>query len=143
MERIFSRAKHERFESGYDSVFSLTIEDLVYNKDAAFSVVKNVREYLYCDHMNGEIASEALCVLGRIKHEQSHSSRLRLLTEALSHEEYWVRDGATIGLSHMEDSAAIPYLEAAAKSEDNIFLRKYILLTAKEINEARSCDAKG
>jgi len=135
IERIFEHAKHEVFEDGYDSVFSRDIEDLVYNKNAAFSVVKSVRVYLHSDNMIGEIASEALRVLGRVKDKQSHSSRLRLLTESLSHNSYWVRDGATIGISSMEDVAAIPYLEEAAKCEKEQALMEYMFLTAKELRD--------
>ena len=135
MEAIFKHAKHEVFEDGYDSVFSRDIEDLVYNKNAAFSVVKSVREYLHSEDMIGEIACEALCVLGRIEHEQSHSNRLRLLIEALSHDSHWVRDGATIGLSSMGDTSAIPYLKEAAKNETVKMMKKYMLLTAKELSE--------
>ena len=135
IERIFEHAKHEVFEDGYDSVFSRDIEDLIYNKNAVREVVEYVRTYLQSERKNSEVASEALRVLGRIEHEPSRSIRLRLLTESLSHNSYWVRDGATIGISSMEDVAAIPYLEEAAKCEKEQSLMEYMFLTAKELRD--------
>lgn len=70
-----------------------------------------------------EVVAEALRWLGHIEHASSYRFRFWLLEKSLSHSSVLVRDGAVLGLSFLDDPAAIPSLEQALDREPSAALR--------------------
>ena len=63
------------------------------------------------------VAAEVLRHLGRFVHPPSYRDRLWLLERALKSSSPMSRDGASLGLAHLNDPAAIPYVQKAIDAE--------------------------
>jgi HEAT repeat protein len=69
------------------------------------------------EQVNAAVASEALRWIGHIEDPSSHLERRRFLERSLNHSSAYVRDGAALGLSFMDDPGAIPSLKRAVERE--------------------------
>lgn len=81
--------------------------------------------------VDGEVASDALRLLGKFRHSATGAARLRLLTKHLDHPSRWVRDGAALGLASLEEKSALPALRAAVLKEQIPDLKSDILRAVK------------
>jgi hypothetical protein len=70
------------------------------------------------NQIKGIALTQVLKSIGDVKHVESHSDRLLLLERFLFHKLPRIRDGASLGLSLLNDSHAIRYLEMAISCED-------------------------
>ena len=119
---LFASAREQLFEDGMESDFSRGLEGFVitYGRLAMEAVIQVVLS----NRADSEVVSEALRVVGRISHEPTYRDRLWLLERGLYSESARVRDGATLGLSYLDDPAAITPLTFAAQREPLFELRR-------------------
>jgi hypothetical protein len=121
MNDLLAKAQDEYFEDGMESQFSRELVSLIKKYgNAAIEVLAHVIVYEKCDV---KVAAEALRWLGHIEHASSYRFRLWLLEKSLSYSSVLVRDGAVLGLSVLDDPAAIPSLEQALDREPSAALR--------------------
>jgi hypothetical protein len=113
--RIFQRGAEENFEDGIISRFSSEICSLVMNKGD--SALLEISHLILNEKVAPELASEALRWLGRVDDSNTYSCRSWLLQKSLGCSSAYVRDGAALGISSMNDVSAIPFLEKAIECE--------------------------
>jgi hypothetical protein len=83
-----------------------------------------------------EALAEALRWAGRVETTGGdHEERLNVLSSGLSHRSPIVRDGATVGLGHLNDPIALAYLRSAIMRETIPELREDIEDIAASIGE--------
>jgi len=119
---LFRAAKEEFFEDSIESDFSKKLGLLIRKyADIAVAVLVPV---ILTEQVNEEIAHEALRILGRLEHPQTHLDRRALLERSLYCLSPWIRDGAALGLATLKDPHAIRYLKQAIDRERIEELRK-------------------
>ena len=80
-------------------------------------LVEALAAIVVAERVSPKVTGEALRHLGRFAHAPSQKDRLWLLERGLSSTSPLSRDGAGLGLAHLSDPAAIPYLQAAIERE--------------------------
>ena len=120
--QLFRDARNQEFESGMDSDFSTELENLI--KEFGNSALIIIADIIIEQKTSPEIAKETLRSLGFIYHSPTHPFRLWLLEKSLNNPSNRVRDGAILGLSHLDDPDAIEFLRVALPKEEHSRLRK-------------------
>jgi hypothetical protein len=133
----FQRAAKEHFEDGMDSDFTDELEALVrgFRNDA-----RTILSSLLGDQtISPSVWAEAMRWLGRAGGLLSNSSRLWLLEKGLTSIHAAIRDGATLGLSSLDDPSAITYLERAAANEPLTGLRQDMEDVISQLKSEQPC----
>ena len=94
---IFVNAKEEIFEDGMESDFSRNLSEFVifFGQPAMEAII----DIILSNRVNTEVTSEALRILGRLRHRVTYRERLWLLERCLLYSPFArVRDGALLGL---------------------------------------------
>ncbi len=73
---------------------------------------------------NPEVIAETLHCLGKINNPKTYQLRLWLLEKSLEHSSPWVRDGAILGISCLNDPHAISALKSAIERGQRRILRR-------------------
>jgi hypothetical protein len=112
---LFKLAREEDFEDGVESNFARELATLIrrYEHEA----VAVLSHFIVGELVSGEVAFEALRLLGRINHPPTYRGRLWLLERSLRCTSPWIRDGATIGLALLDDPSPAKYLREAIQRE--------------------------
>lgn len=119
---LFTAAKEEVFEDGYESKFSRELISLVQQYDE--QAMEPIIRLIVNEQVNPEVAAEALRWLGETEEPLTRSSRRWLFERTLYSSSSRVRDGATLALASLDDPHAIPYLRRAIEQESYPELRK-------------------
>ena len=135
IEGLFAAAENESFDDGFDSVLSLELQRLVLRYGN--TTMEIVSEMIFADRTASHVAAEALRCAGEMRNEATHEGRRQLLERALASPSNIIRDGATIGLSHLGDPRTIPTLEAAAAREDYRLLRANMIDLLEQLRGRR------
>ncbi len=108
-------AKEQIFEDGMESDFSRGLVDFIrsYGRAAMEVLIR----LLLSDWLNCEVTSEALRIVGRIRHPATYRDRLWLLERGLYSSSARIRDGAALGLAYLDDPIAITPLKSAIERE--------------------------
>ena len=113
--RLFISAKEQIFEDGMESDFSLALAGFITSYGhLAMDVIISL---VLSGQVNTEVFSEALRVVGRLRHKATHRDRLWLLERSLYSPSARVRDGATVGLSFLDDPIGADPLRFAIERE--------------------------
>jgi HEAT repeats len=134
---VFERAREEAFEDGVDSNFDKSLSTIITKYSHA--AVDVIRTFLFVRSVSTEVSAEALRLIGRIAHPQTHSHRLILLEEALSHSQVRIRDGAVLGLAYLDNPSAIPHLKRAIQVERNEVLREDMRQVLMQLEDTLRC----
>jgi hypothetical protein len=118
---LFRQWQELRFEDGMENDVSRTLWRLLMTHSTL--LVEALASVIVSEHVSPRVAAEALRHLGRFAHAASHRDRLWLLERGLRSKSAVSRDGAGLGLAHLNDPAAIPYLQAAIDREPIASLR--------------------
>lgn len=132
LQRLLMRAQFEHFETGFDSFFSLGLEEALLGEHGG-AMFELLDTYLDEPTVNTEIAYETMRLLGRLEHPQSHAFRLGILVRALGHSDPYLRDAAGLALVDLEDPRALPALQKAAACEPIPSLREDLLQAAAQL----------
>lgn len=130
LRSLMSNPQEEIFEDGMESDLSRKLHAII--RGFGPPCVELLSELLMSNSINCEVASEVLRQVGLVKHPQTHSDRLFLLTSALKFEDPRLRDATSIGLASMDDPAALPALEAAILVEPSSAIRRNLNLVVKQ-----------
>ena len=113
---MFINAKEEIFEDGMENEFSRNLSEFI----VSFSqpAMEVIIDLFLSNSINTEVASEALRILGRLRHRITYRERLWLLERCLLYSPFArVRDGALLGLSFINDKLSIPPIKSAIEKE--------------------------
>lgn len=122
IKTLFAEAEDVDFEVGMESKFSNEFSSLI--KKHGNTAVELIANLIIYEKVSEKVAVEALRWIGHIDHRQSYQFRIWLLERCLNSSFANVRDSASLGLAHLNDPHAIPYLEKAIKEEPRSGLRK-------------------
>jgi len=122
IEALFTAARHEEFEAGFDSNLSLELTRLVlrYGEKA----LEIAADLIFADRVAPDAAAEALRCFGEMENPATYEARRRILERALECSSHIARDGAAIGLDDLCDPRSIPALETAIEREQYDLLRE-------------------
>lgn len=133
VENLFRIAESEEFEDGMDSIFSLGLQNVIETYgNLALSMVS---PYIFDSKTSVKVVSETLCQLGQINHIGTHRNRLRIIEKSLLSNSTYIRDSAGLGLSFLDDPAAIESLEEAIEREINMELKKDLEMVLEQLVE--------
>lgn len=122
LKLLFNCAKEEFFEDGIESQFAMSLEKIIHEYSSnAIIVLSNI---ILGEAVNSEIASEALRLVGRIKHPETYSIRLWLLEQSLNSNSTRIRDSAVLALDSINDPSSIDALKDAIVKESYSELRE-------------------
>lgn len=134
---LFDRARYEIFEAGVETDFS---RDLMANiLRYSIGAVELIAHLILHKIAGVEPAAEALRCIGYIDHPPTYIFRRWLLERCIANDSARIRDGALIGLAHLDDPHAIPYIEEAAVRERRVGLRKDMHELLKQLKQTREC----
>jgi len=109
-------AAEQSFEEGFENEFSRSLAELV-EGHAGVPALNILVGQLASGLLPAEVVSETARVLGRIEHPPTRAARMAVIESCLASPLAPVRDGAVVGLSHLDDPAAIPLLRRAIERE--------------------------
>ena len=126
-------AQNETFADGMDSKFAGHVQESIL-KNGATAVAAWERTLHKTDNAF-ETGEEVLRQLGVLRHSPSHGPRLRVLTDCLNFPDPRIRDAAGIGLSFLDDPAALPKLKDACSREQEIWVRQNLELVIEHLEQ--------
>lgn len=113
--QLLKSGRDETFEDGIMTTFSRSLVKLV--RQTGEPVVYAFALAIDTDKGDHEVIAEALRWLGKMTHQSTKDARLWLLEHFLFSDVPQIRDGATLGLSFMNDPSALEYLRDAVNRE--------------------------
>ena len=131
ISRLLGIGQQEHFEDGMDNDFSRGLTSLV--ETHGEPAIDELADFVSSGQMNGELAAEALVCLGRIEDPYTFLKRRSLLEASLFSPSHFIRDGALVGLSYLDDPHAISHLRLAIERETNTELRRYMQQLLREL----------
>ena len=118
---LFRQWQELRFEDGIENDLSRSLWRLLMTHST--KLIEALAAVIVTEKVSPRVAAEALRHLGRFAHPASRKDRLWLLERSLRSASPLSRDGASLGLAHLGDPSAIPYLRAAIEREPVASLR--------------------
>jgi|SRR5215831_13182933 len=133
----FISAKDEIFEDGMESEFSKDLMGLIkkYGNDA----IAELAYFIVYEKGSAEVTAEALRWLGMLDDPSTYIFRRWLLETSLRSSSLWIRDGAALGLSFMDDLHAIPFLKAAITIEAVDEIRRSLQQVLDQLESTEQC----
>ena len=107
--------RDEIFEDGMESKFSKDLMDII--KTHGDDAIAELTYFIVYEKASGEVIAEALRWLGMLDDSRTYIFRRWLLERSLHSSSLWIRDGAALGLSFLDDPHAIPFLKEAINRE--------------------------
>ena len=122
--RIFADASEEHFEDGMESDFTRRLgAALAAHGDTVLSVLTS---FVASHKWPNDTLAEALRLVGRVGGSATASRRRALLLTGVRDPSFVVRDGAVIGLEHLDDPETLSALQDAFTEETVRFVREGI-----------------
>lgn len=135
LERAFREARDEFFEDGMESSFSSTLKPII--QKYGDNAVAEIDRILASGKADIEVEGEVLRQLGLVEHESSRQHRLGILLRYIRSDVIQFRDAASIGLSALDDPAAIPALREAVEDEGSPLLRQNLQLVLSQLEDTQ------
>lgn len=118
---MFDAAKDEYFEDGMRSYFAAKLEQFIERHGiVGVNLLGNIIDR---SSTSPRVAAEAMRWIPRIDQPVTYEARRALLEKNLLHPHAYVRDGAVLGLSSLDDAHSIAPLRDAIQAERNSELR--------------------
>ena len=128
---VCEQARDEHFEDGMDSLFTKHLLSLIEQYgDETIEVIGNL---IHSGVLDGEIAYEALILIGQLSEIETARIRRWVLISNLFSNSHWIRDGAIVGLSYLGDTKTIPHIQRALHQETVPYLKKFMIQVLEEL----------
>ena len=131
-------ARSETFHDGMDSLFAQRVHTSI-NEHGSLAVAVWERVIQRNGNMY-EAGEELLRQLGHSEHSKSHSERLHVLCNFLTHRDSRMRDAAGLGISYMDDPEALPKLRAAFCDEKQEWVRDGFRQVLQQLEKTKGDD---
>ena len=137
LRTVFDLGAGEAFEDGMETDFSeALIERVAAGRSSAVDALRRLIDQGYAGH---EVGGEALRWLGCVDQPATRNVRRMALERYLQSDSAYLQDGAAIGLSEMDDPAALPAIEVAMSSEAGPLMLKRFKQVREQLEATRSC----
>jgi len=135
--QLLTSAQDEIFEDGMESEFSRHLAAIIeqYGNDA----LEELAYFIVYEKVSGEVTAEALRWLGMLDDPKTYLFRRWLLERSLRASSLWVRDGAALGLSFMDDPHAISFLKVAITMETIDEIRESLQQVLNQLESTKQC----
>ena len=132
IERLFSLATFIDLEPGMSNSFSEGLEYIVEQQgNQALDAIKRI---ILDEETASSIALEALKYVGNMDSPRWHEERRLMLEECLlNSRSAWVKDGAGLGLSFLDNPRSIPAIERAITKESSKALKEDLKLVLNQL----------
>jgi hypothetical protein len=140
VEELFRDWRELRFESGMENDVSRLLWRLLMMNPT--TLIESLATVIVAERASPRVAAEALRHLGRFAHPPSHQDRLWLLARALKSSSPMSRDGAGLGLAHLNDPSAIPDLKAAIEREPIESLRADLNQVLEDLQRSKDASTR-
>lgn len=137
LRAVFDLAAGEVFEDGMETAFSEALIECL--EAGGPSVVHALRKLLDQGYAGPEVGGEALRWLGCVSQPGTRDVRRLALEHYLRSDSVYLRDGAAIGLSEIDDPAALPAIESAISNEANPLMLKLFKLLREQLEATKRC----
>lgn len=131
--RLAKISEEEVFEDGMENALSRGLQALVIKSGGL--AIRALRSAYVSQKIEGSIFEEAIRWLGTMEDGETRDERQWLFFYGLKDKDKRVKDAATLALSWMEDSSAVPYLESAAEEEQLPILKSHMVAAAAELRQ--------
>ena len=135
LQRLAIESSEVIFEDGMESSFGAALSSAIlsYGPVAMTAIAKTFN----LSNPETDLVGEMLRIIGTIKHEDTHRSRLMILISALRSPDPRIRDDASIGLAGLGDPKAIDSLKIAVEREPVLQLRKNFALVIDQLTSTK------
>jgi len=132
IRRLFSRATFITLEPGMSNSFSEGLEEAI--EKYGELALREIQNIILGEETAYSIALEALKYVGNSDSRVWHDERRVMLETCLRNSRSaWVRDGAGLGLSFLDDPRSIPELEQAIERESSEALKEDLQLVLDQL----------
>lgn len=121
---VFEAAKDEEIEDGVASNFERALVGII--GEYGGLAIDVITDLIHSGKVAPQLVYEALQVVGSMSHPPTLNYRFWLLQDSLRLPSIWIREGAVLGLSSLNDVRAIRFLRKALENEKVPALRRYI-----------------
>ncbi len=134
IRNLFSPATFITLEPGMSNSFSEGLEEAIEKYgELALGEIQNI---ILSEETASSIALEALKYVGNTDSRVWHDERRAMLETCLrKSRSAWVRDGAGLGLSFLDDPLSIPELEKAIDRESSVALKEDLQLVLDQLQQ--------
>ncbi len=134
ISELFSEAENITIEAGIDNDFSISLEQTV--EQFGETALAHIEALILKDKTSVILATETLKYIGCFASNRWHDARHTMIEHCLTQSKYaWVRDGAGLGISFMDDPQSIPVLEEAIERECNEELKEDLIQVLEQLQE--------
>lgn len=125
--RVFNMTEQDSF----DVYLRKSLKELLDKEDE--SVIDSLEELIAEKKIDSDVTWAVLQVLGDVDHDYTYDNRQQLLVDCLRHTSAFVRDGAGLGLSLMNDWSVSNDISDAIERETNSELKKDLQQVLEEL----------
>lgn len=137
VKQLFSMAENITFEVGMDNQFSEDLERAI--EVIGAPVLVEIRSIILNEETSLTVAAETMRYIGNIESPTYRAERRELLETCLSASRFiWVKEGAAVGLSYIDDPQSIPVLKQAIQKERHQELKEDLNQILKQLEETDS-----
>ena len=139
VESIFRAVAEEvELEGEIEDEFTNSLSELIGQYEG--NAVIEIQHLILKEEIPPESAEATLRILGDLDHKPTYNYRRWLIEKALIEGSLAiVRNGASVGLSYMDDPHTIPFLKKAISKEENPLLRKVMDKTLSQLEDTQKC----
>ena len=137
LRMVLDAGAAEAFEDGMDSEFSRALAECVLAGRSG--AVEALGKLIEDGRAAPEVGGEALRILGAVSQPETRSARRLLLERHLLSDSPYLRDGAAVGLSELDDPAALPAVDRAIGKTKSALSRMRLSQLRTQLMETRGC----
>ena len=131
--QAINEAKEEQFFDGMNSPLAEATRSIIGTNGVI--AVESLRQVLNIRRNEMACIEEILRQIGLLQDEATHQARLKLLADMLAASQEQIRDAALLGLSFLDDEAALPCLRQALQRESVPWLEKNLQMVIAQLEQ--------
>ena len=134
ISRLFSLAENIEFEVGMENEFSISLERTI--EVCGIPALLEIKKTILNEETSLTVAAETMRYIGNIESNTYRVERRELLETCLLNSRFvWVKDGAAVGLSYIDDPASIGVLKIAIEKEEYEDLKQDMILVLEQLED--------
>ena len=134
IKSLFSLAENIEFEVGMTNQFSDNLERAI--EILGIPTLLEIKKTILNEETSLTVAAETMRYIGNIESNAYRTERRELLETCLLNSRFvWVKDGAAVGLSYIDDPRSIRVLKISIKKEKYEDLKQDMILVLEQLED--------
>ena len=134
IKSLFSLAENIEFEVGMTNQFSDNLENAI--EVLGIPALLEIKKTILNEETSLTVAAETMRYIGNIESNTYRTERRELLETCLLNSRFvWVKDGAAVGLSYIDDPESIGVLKIAIEKEEYEDLKQDMILVLEQLED--------